>query len=235
METASLVVLGLMALVTTLLFVWTRVILQRQVQREALENYQAFGRAVELRFPAYAGDTRRILDLTERLGQVAGLTPRERRRLAIAARLRDIGLCTIPYSLLNEKPEILWNPEERETFYAHPFHGANMVEQLPLLADAATAIRWHHQPFDPDQTGEGPLGTPPAPAAPDGPRGKDLPVEARILALVTEIAFAERFEGAAGVRQRLESGRGRQFDPDLCDLLRPMLDSERGERIARVP
>jgi len=213
--------MGLMLLVTGLLFLWTRVVLRREVEREAMESFLAFGRAVELRFPGYAGESRRVLSLSERLGQAAGLSRDAQRRLAIAARLRDIGMCTIPYAMRNEKPEILWNEEERTIFQEHPMHGANMVEQLPSVAEAASAIRWHHQPFATPNTFA------------DAPSGKSIPIEARILALVTDIALIERFGGDRGVDQQLVAERGRQYDPDLCDYLCAMLDSERGERLNR--
>ena len=92
----------------------------------------------------------------------------------------------------------------------------NRAETLPELA---TGARWHHERYD----GRG---------YPDGLSGKEIPEEARI------IAVADAYDGMTSkraysdirpqeeVRAEIVRCRGSQFDPDIAEFMIQMIDED---------
>ena len=108
-----------------------------------------------------------------------------------------------------------------ETNVEHPAVGASLVAQLPLERGVGEAIATHHEWFD----GWG---------FPRGLAGVDIAREGRILAVaefLVEMATPE--EGvrdaldAERLREELAQRRGSQFDPEVADAARALL--ERGD------
>ncbi|MGD0089807.1 MAG: HD domain-containing phosphohydrolase, partial [Planctomycetota bacterium] len=86
-----------------------------------------------------------------------------------------------------------------------------------LLSDLLPAIAHHHERWD---------GT----GYPAGLKGEESPLWARIIALadaydtmVTRRTYKEPMK-AERVREELDNGRGTQFDPELVDYLKAILD-----------
>ena len=86
-----------------------------------------------------------------------------------AALLHDIGKLAVPEHIIN-KPGRL-TPEEFEKMKIHPVVGAEMLERVNFPYPVAPIVRAHHESWD----GSG---------YPDGLKGEEIPVGARILAAV---------------------------------------------------
>ncbi len=132
-----------------------------------------------------------------------------------AGLLHDIGKIRIP-------PEILYKPgklteEEFEIMKMHPIYGEQIVYPIASLRHLCPVIRGHHERWD----GKG---------YPDGLKGEDIPLAARI------IAVADVFDALAAerpykkgmpiekVRNILIEGKGSHFDPDLVDAFLKVID-----------
>ena len=88
----------------------------------------------------------------------------------------------------------------------------------------AIGAHWHHERYD----GKG---------YPDGLAGKDIPEEARI------IAVADAYDAMTSrrsyrdvlareyVRGEIEKGKGTQFDPAFADILLQMIDEDKEYRM----
>src|SRR4051794_30637255 len=109
MDVVSLTVLGSAAAATLWLILYVNIILPRQVEERFFDSMRAFSRAVELRFPGQTGMSEDVEAMATRLGRQLGFQKEQMRRLRTAARLQDIGLCALPYSLINRKPSSQWN------------------------------------------------------------------------------------------------------------------------------
>ena len=79
--------------------------------------------------------------------------------------------------------------------------------------------RWHHERYD---------GT----GYPDGLKGKDIPLEARIIAvadaydaMTSRRSYRDSFTQEK-VRQEILDGRGTQFDPVLADIMLTMISED---------
>jgi HD-GYP domain-containing protein (c-di-GMP phosphodiesterase class II) len=142
------------------------------------------------------------------VGRAAGLDREALRRLELGALLHDIGKIGIPSEILR-KPGPL-TEEEFATVRAHPELGEKILAPIDRLHDVRPIVRACHERWD----GGG---------YPDGKRGEDIPVEARIVlvcdafhAMVTDRPYRKRLCPTEAVR-RLREGAGTQFDPAVVE------------------
>jgi diguanylate cyclase (GGDEF)-like protein len=173
-----------------------------------------FGPVSELLAALLARDpaTRSHLEHVNRLAQefatALNLPQGERASLLLASVLHDVGKIAIPDRVLR-KPGSL-SPEERELVRRHPIIGAMLIEHIPGFADAALAVRHHHERFD----GKG---------YPDGLAGDAIPISARIVTLIDAFSAMTvdrpyhkglRVDEAVGELRRCA---GSQFCPKLVE------------------
>jgi diguanylate cyclase (GGDEF)-like protein/putative nucleotidyltransferase with HDIG domain len=103
------------------------------------------------------------------LAKDLGLTEEESDALRAAALLHDIGKLAVPDHIIS-KPGRL-TPEEFEKMKIHPIVGADILERVAFPYPVAPIVRAHHEKWD---------GT----GYPDGLKGEEIPIGARILAAV---------------------------------------------------
>jgi HD-GYP domain-containing protein (c-di-GMP phosphodiesterase class II) len=143
-----------------------------------------------------------------RLGEAVGLPPEQMQVLLKGAFLHDVGKIGIRDDVLL-KPGPL-SEQEFAAMRRHVDYGTNLVQRSAWLADAAAVVGSHHEKVD----GSG---------YPKGLHGSDIPVTARIFAIVDVFdALTSRrpykgpltFEESVSI---LEKGRDRHFDAKLLD------------------
>jgi putative two-component system response regulator len=126
--------------------------------------------AVEAKDRYTQGHTIRVATLAMALGEKMGLAERELEALRIGGMLHDIGKIGIPEHVLN-KPGPL-DPREWALMQSHAVIGYTICKPLGhSLGSALDVIRYHHEKMD--QSGY-----------PDGLEGPDIPITARIMAVV---------------------------------------------------
>ncbi|HVL38821.1 MAG TPA: HD domain-containing phosphohydrolase [Fimbriimonadaceae bacterium] len=210
----TILVLVLLGLITAMLILYARVRMPRLMAERFNDSLQAFGIAVELRFPSHQGLTARVVPLSMAVGRRLGLRPQDLRNLELAARLRDIGLCAIPYRLVNGQKWNEWSDADRATYQRHQEVSAAMLEAVPSLRHLAPIVRCHHSNFDGSDGGFFPCGD-------------AIPIEARILKAVVEYVWYERLQGALIASDRLATLEGTAFDPQVVAALRDVLTCSR--------
>ena len=185
-------------------------------------------RAGEFRDKDTGNHTRRIGEYASKLAMLAGCDADFCRRIKHAAPLHDIGKVSIPDRILLKAGPL--DTDEWDIMRTHAEAGARILRkyQQPLFQMAAEIACCHHERFD----GSG---------YPNGVRGQDIPLAARITTLVdTYDALRSRrpykppYSHEHAMRVLVE-GDGRtnpiHFDPDLLalvvqhqELLRPVFD-----------
>ncbi|MEY4225585.1 MAG: hypothetical protein RL190_342 [Actinomycetota bacterium] len=172
---------------------------------------------------------------------------RQRDRLRIAAKLHDVGKIGISDAIL-KKPGRL-DPDEMRQMQQHTVIGARLFADSPTQFDetARDVVLNHHERWDGggypgyvDLDGR-PL-IDPSTGLPKvgGKRGDDIPLFARIVciadvfdALTSRRAYKEAWSEEQAL-EFIRAERGRQFDPELVDILFAQLEAMRAVRTAHA-
>ncbi|HTQ11683.1 MAG TPA: HD domain-containing phosphohydrolase [Fimbriimonadaceae bacterium] len=216
MDIVAWIVLGAAAAATLWLIVYVKWVLPRQIEQRFLDSMSAFSRAVELRFPGQAHLAEDVEALAARLGRELGFSRERMRRLRTVARLQDIGLCALPYALINRRPSTEWTEAEQATYDRHPEIGGAMLDLVPSLRDLTEIVRCHHARFD------GSEGC---------PLGEEIPIEARVLKVSVDYSWTCRMMGELLAQDRIFEGKGTEYSPEVVDALAGILRASRAREI----
>jgi diguanylate cyclase (GGDEF)-like protein len=182
------------------------------------ESIEVLSRAAESRELRTSGHGDLVARYTEIIARALQLPPEETSDLVYAARIHDVGKIFVPERILN-KPGPLTDDE----FFLVRMHarvGAEIAGFLPHSAMMRQAIEHHHQRFD---------GT----GYPDGAKGEQIPLWARIISLADAYANMLTEQSIAAARtpeqalDELAKMSGTGFDGMLVRLLLRELKSER--------
>jgi diguanylate cyclase (GGDEF)-like protein len=185
-----------------------------QVLREAIE---ALTHAAEMREVNGAGHGDLVSRYSQLLGRALGLEAEEVDDLAYAARVHDVGKVFVPDAILNKN-----GPLTEDEFYLMKYHahmGAEILSTIPGGEILQKALEHHHEAFD----GSG---------YPQGLRGEQIPLWARILAVAdayVNMTSDHPFATARTAEQalsELEKGSGTRYDGMLVRLLSRQMKSE---------
>jgi HAMP domain-containing protein len=164
-------------------------------------------RALEAR-EGRPGASRRLADAALALGDRLGLSAPQREALELGALIHDIGEVRTPDAVL-DKPGPL-SAAERALIEAHPAHGVEILESVPLLTPAVEVVGSHHERWD---------GT----GYPERLRGEEIPLTARVFALVDALEAMTHdrpYRAALALEAALDAlraGSGTRFDPRIVE------------------
>ena len=137
-----------------------------------------------------------------------GLTSLVTEQVGRAAELHDVGKVALPDAILH-KPGPL-DDHEWTIMRGHTVIGERIIAAAPALVDVASLVRSSHERFD----GEG---------YPDGLKGTDIPIGARILAvcdaftaMTADRSYRPGIEAADAILE-LRHHAGTQFDPIVVE------------------
>jgi len=176
---------------------------------------EALALAIEAKDENTEEHVRRVQSLCLGVGKLLRLSPGELEALRAASVLHDVGKIAVPEHILT-KPGRL-SPEEAERMRLHPSIGADILSAVPFPYPLAPVVRHHHERWD----GAG---------YPDGLRGDEIPLGARILAVVDcfDALTSDRpYRKALGREEALAFlGResGKMFDPRVVGALMRNID-----------
>ncbi|GEM_PF-1727305 len=159
--------------------------------------------------------TERLRVLVRKLAQEMQLSSVLQDELDLLAVLHDIGKIPIPDDILNKAGEL--TDEEWEIMKRHCEIGYRIAKTSPELAPIAEYILAHHERWD----GQG---------YPRGLAGKEIPLAARILAvvdaydvMVNERPYKSAFTIEMAIRE-LKRHSGTQFDPTVVSIFLSLLE-----------
>ncbi len=213
-DSVSLGVLIIAGITSLWLIYYVKVYLPNQLEARFLESMKAFSKAIELRFPMNSGRTEEILVFAKLVGRRFSYNRSELLELELAAHLRDIGCCAIPYRVFNEKSRPDWTEAEAKVYHKHPEVSGAMLELVPSLRHVADSVRWHHARFD----GANVIGS---------PVGLDQPLNARILKVASDYVWLSLEVGQGAARKAIETGKGTEYCPEVVDEFMQVLTSSR--------
>nr|WP_246580630.1 HD-GYP domain-containing protein [Deinococcus aestuarii] len=179
----------------------------------------ALGLALEARDLETSGHTRRVVALATRLGEVLGLRGDLLEELRQGAYLHDLGKLTVPDAVLLKPGKL--TAEEWITMRGHAARGYELARQMPTLGtETLHVVRHHHERWD----GAG---------YPDGMAGEEIPLGARIFAVVdvydaltSERPYKRAWTPGEALRE-LHAQAGQHFDPQVVEAFFSLLPGTR--------
>ena len=166
--------------------------------------------ALEAKDPYIKEHLRAVSSLALRIGTEISLPGEQMEALASGAMLHDVGKIGVPDRILQKSGRL--TEEEYAEIKRHPALGVSILTPVSELASAMPVVKHHHERFD----GKG---------YPDGLRGEDIPLIARI------VSVADAFDSMVRARPygygisrkaalgEIEENSGTQFDPHVVRAL----------------
>jgi HD-GYP domain-containing protein (c-di-GMP phosphodiesterase class II) len=161
-------------------------------------------------------------ELALELGRILGLPESTLDDLAVLTLIHDIGMVGIPDSILT-KVDAPLSADEQEALKKHPEIGYRVAQASIELAHVADGILSHHENWD---------GT----GYPQGLKGEEIPLIARILAIVDaydSMTAGRSYKAARSKQQAIDEIRrlaGTRFDPDLAEAFARVVGGGKGFR-----
>lgn len=168
--------------------------------------------------PHFGGFSHQVAKLSRLVALELGLEQPKAEEVAIAAMLRDLGKSGVKRDVLIEQEE--YDEAQTREMREHVNWSVRLLEHLDAGWKILPIVRHHHERYD----GAG---------YPDGLRGREIPLGARIIAAVEAYAAmvsdrphrpARSFDDAL---DELMSQAGSQFDPEIVEVLVNVLDDRR--------
>ncbi len=158
----------------------------------------------------HPGHIRRTTAIAREIARTMGLSIYERRDLAWASYMQNIGQAYLPRKIFSKPGRLA--EEEQEKLKQHPVIGARIASSIKDFKTIAPIIRHHHENWD----GSG---------YPDGKSGNEIPLASRIIrvadafdAMTSERPHNKKRDWRKALRE-IQKGSGKQFDPQVVDAL----------------
>ncbi|MDQ7097132.1 diguanylate cyclase [Desulfosporosinus sp. PR] len=186
-----------------------------ETEKIKLKAIYALIESLHEKYPEARQHSQKVSELCEDLGRAIGLFESELCKLRVAGFFHDIGNISLAENILN-KPEKLLEPEWSE-IKRHTEIGYRILSSAHEMAELADYILAHHERWD----GKG---------YPKGLQGNVIPLEARIIALVSSyVAMINKRPYRPALRQEearaeILKNSGTQFDPELAKVFIKLLD-----------
>lgn len=174
--------------------------------RQARETMQW----VDARSVYTVGHTAKVARHVVQMAARMGLPDAEINDLEAAAWIHNLGLLAQVGSASLADVERRLSHEELKRARNHTLIGAEMIRPFPFLSHLVPSVRYHHHPFNGENPGD--------------PRGDNLPMGARLIAVADAYAAMlepRAYRPALTRRQALDElvkGSGTHFDPQLVPL-----------------
>jgi response regulator RpfG family c-di-GMP phosphodiesterase len=182
---------------------------QLKLEKSYFDTVKAITLAAEEVDMYTAGHSDRVRGYAVRIGKKMNFDDLRIKWLDFGGILHDIGKIGIDYRILHKEGRL--TDEEYRVIREHPLRGERMIAHINFLAPVRKIVRHHHE--RPDGKGY-----------PDGIGGKDLPIEAQILAIadsfdamVSSRAYRRPLSREQAVLE-LRRCSGTQFNPDIVNI-----------------
>jgi putative two-component system response regulator len=169
---------------------------------------EAFSATIELRGPYTSGHHRRVAEFTHAIAKEMGLSDFTMEGLLLAAYVYDIGLASMPVSIIQESGKL--TGLMLALYRKYPQYSYDILEAVDFPWPVANIVLQHRECFD----GSG---------FPKGIKGEDMLIQASILAVahaLEDLTSHRVFREAFPLEQALDeisAHRGSQYDPDVAD------------------
>ncbi len=184
----------------------------------AMQTIMTIANTIDAKDEYTRGHSRRVSEYSVAIARELGFEGDDLRDIRFVGLLHDIGKIGVPDNVLNKPGKL--TPEEYQLMKDHTVIGGDILKDITMINHLDIGAKYHHERFD---------GT----GYPEGLKGEEIPVIARIIGVadaydaMTSNRVYRRHLESEKVMEELKNGRGRQFDPDVCDILVRLIDEDR--------
>ena len=189
----------------------------KKVEDLDLQVVMALASAIDAKDTYTNGHSARVAEYSKTIARHFGYSESRQNEIYMMGLLHDIGKIGVPDEVINKTGRL--TDAEFELIKKHPVIGSNILKTIKDRPQLVIGARWHHEKF-----GGG--------GYPDGLSGLDIPEEARIIAVadaydaMTSNRSYREIMPQEKVREEIQKGRGRQFDPVFADIMLKMIDDD---------
>jgi PAS domain S-box-containing protein len=192
-------------------------ILEERLKKNYKELIKMLTAFIEVKDLYTEKHSKRIASDSVFLAEQLSMSSKEIKDIEIAALLHDLGKIKISIDILNKESKL--NEKEWEIMKKHSEIGEQTIKNMPEFLDASKLIKYHHERYD----GKG---------YPKGLIGEEIPIGARIIALVDAFDAMQSnrpyrkalsYEEA---KKELIREKGKQFDPYITDIYLKYLEQK---------
>lgn len=175
-----------------------------------MRTIEALAMAIEAKDENTHGHLFRVRVYVSEIAKLMNADDSLMQALLTASYLHDIGKLAVPEHIINKPGKL--TPEEFEKMKIHPVVGADILDRVRFPYPVVPIVRGHHEAWD----GSG---------YPDGLKGEEIPIGARILSVVDcfdALASERPYRRALPLKEAMafvKSKAGNQFDPQIVALL----------------
>lgn len=189
-----------------------------KVEKLSLQAMLSLAQTIDAKDKYTKGHSTRVAKYSKKLAIKLGLSEAEQDTIYFMGLLHDIGKIGIPDNIIN-KPQKLTD-EEFAIIKKHPEIGHDILKNIAEIPNIEIGARWHHERMD----GKG---------YPDGLKGEEIPKLVRIIsvadsydAMTSKRSYRDILPQAY-IREELEKGKGKQFDPEVAEAMIQLIDEDK--------
>ncbi len=190
----------------------------QKIKKLSDQVIRALTGAIDAKDSYTKGHSGRVAKYSRQIAYRMGKSTKELAEVYNIALLHDVGKIGIPLSIINKPGKL--TEEEYLLIKGHTTTGYEILRTISEMPELSIGARWHHERFD----GSG---------YPDGKAGNDIPEVARIIcvadcydAMTSNRSYRKALPQDI-VREEIERGKGKQFDPWIADIMLRMIDEDK--------
>lgn len=189
---------------------------QKKRDKKTIEQImRTFINFIEAKDPSTMGHSLRVAEYATTLAEKMGFTEDECKQIRCIALMHDCGKIYIPDEILSKPGKL--TADEYEIMKKHTVYGKEILRDFNAIDNMGTGALCHHERYD---------GT----GYPNGIKGEEIPLIARIIcvcdsfdAMNSHRCYRKGLSREVIINE-LKNNRGKQFDPNITDLLLSLID-----------
>lgn len=190
----------------------------KMFERFSYQVVTALASTVDAKDSYTNGHSQRVADYSKEIATRLKCPEEFIRNIYFMGLLHDIGKIGIPDNIINKPGKL--TDEEYAIIKTHPAIGAEVLKKITEMPSLYCGARWHHERYD----GKG---------YPDGIKGEDIPLEARIIAVAdaydamsSKRSYRDALPQEA-IKAEIERVKGTQLDPELAEIMLTMIKEDK--------
>ena len=195
-----------------------------QLRQMNMSIIRSLSYAIDAKDRYTRGHSQRVAEYSLAIAKRMGKSEEEQEIIYCAGLLHDVGKIRVPEAVINKPGKL--TDEEFNQIRIHPVSGYHILRDIHKDVRIGYGAKYHHERYD---------GT----GYPNGLTGTNIPEIARIIGVADAydaMASNRSYRNALPqevVRQEIVKGKGRQFDPEIADIMLEMIDEDKDYRMCQ--